>query len=72
MEKDLVMTFITEEGSKSNVTLKNVKDGVTSEEVSALMDSIIGKNILISSKGDLIKKSSAKLVETTKTEYLLN
>lgn len=72
MEKDLVMTFITEEGNKNNVTLKNVKDDITDEEVSNFMDVIISKNILDYKRGDLVKKSSAKLVETKKTEYNLN
>ncbi|WP_454051867.1 DUF2922 domain-containing protein [Clostridium sp. Marseille-Q7071] len=69
MAKDLVMTFITTKGSKSNMTVKNVKENLTTEQISNVMDLIVGKNIFETKQGDFISKSGAVLVETTKTKY---
>ncbi|HCQ88433.1 MAG TPA: DUF2922 domain-containing protein, partial [Clostridium sp.] len=52
MAKDLVMTFITTKGSKSNMTVKNVKDSLTTEQISNVMDLIVGKNIFETKQGD--------------------
>ena len=44
MEYTLLMTFLTETGEKSNISISDVKEGITNEEVKALMDNIIENN----------------------------
>lgn len=63
--KNLVMSFMNEEGKKASVTLNEVRDDVTDAEVSAAMDTIVAKNIFQSTGGDLKVKDSAQLVERT-------
>ncbi|WP_304819158.1 DUF2922 domain-containing protein [uncultured Clostridium sp.] len=51
MEYTLTMTFSTETGEKSNISISDVKEGITNEEVIALMDSLIQNNIFENKKG---------------------
>jgi hypothetical protein len=69
MAKDLVMTFSDGLGEKSNIILKNVKEFITPEEVSGVMDTIVTANLFSGKSGSLVKKEYATLVETTKTRY---
>ncbi len=63
MDKSLVMSFLNEEGKKTSLTVNNVKEDLTKEEVKAAMDVIIAKNIFLSKGGDLKAKDSAHVVE---------
>jgi len=69
MVKDLVMTFSDIVGEKSNLILKNVKEVITQEEVTGLMDTIIASQLFYGKNSKLQKKEYATLVETTKTKY---
>jgi len=69
MAKDLVMTFSDVVGDKSNLVLKNVKDEITQEEVTTVMEAVLTSNLFSSKNGRLSKKEYATLVETTKTKY---
>jgi hypothetical protein len=69
MVKDLVMTFSDIVGEKSNLILKNVKEVITQEEVTGLMDTIIASQLFYGKNSELQKKEYATLVETTKTKY---
>ena len=51
MEYTLTMTFLTETGEKSNISISDVKKGITNDEVQALMDSLIANNIFENKKG---------------------
>jgi hypothetical protein len=66
-DKNLVMTFMNREGSRTSITLPAVKDTVTEAEVATAMDAIIVKNIFFSSGGDLVAKHSAQITETNVT-----
>ncbi|NSB16541.1 DUF2922 domain-containing protein [Clostridium beijerinckii] len=68
MEYVLALTFITENGLKSNFSISGVKPDVTPAQVNSLMDTIIQKNVFFSSSGALVKKSDAKLTEKTVTK----
>ena len=68
-DKTLVMTFLNETGSKVNVSVTGVKDDLSQAEVSQCMSTIISKNVLHSSGGDLKTKNAAQI--TTKTVDLL-
>ena len=59
MEYSLTLSFICENGEKSSITIDGVKDDLNKEQVTALMDTIISKNIFLTKNGALTKKSGA-------------
>ncbi|MBC7218424.1 MAG: DUF2922 domain-containing protein [Candidatus Caldatribacterium sp.] len=67
MAKVLVMTFKNEAGQNVNVRVNYPKDTITGEEVAAVMDTILAKNIFPTTGGDLVEKVGAQIVETTVT-----
>jgi hypothetical protein len=68
MAKDLVMYFLNTSGRKVSVKVKGVKDDLTAEQVSPVMDAIIEKNVFLTSSGDFAKKDSAHIIDTQITE----
>ena len=69
MEYTLTMTFLTETGEKSNISISDVKAGVTNEEVQVLMDSLIVNNIFENKKGALVSKHSAQVTQRSVTKF---
>lgn len=69
MEYSLAMTFLTETGLKSTLSISGVKPTITKDEVNALMDNIIAKNIFLTNSGDFVKKSGAQLTQKEVTKY---
>jgi hypothetical protein len=69
MEYSLAMTFLTEGGLKTTISVSGVKPAVTKDEVNALMDTIIAKNVFKTNSGDLVKKSGAQLTQREVTKY---
>ncbi|AWK52528.1 DUF2922 domain-containing protein [Clostridium beijerinckii] len=69
MEYTLSMTFLTEFGEKSTLSISGVKATLTKAEVNALMDTIVAKNIFQTNAGDLAKKSGAQLTQRQVTKY---
>ena len=69
MEYSLQMVFLCETGEKSSITISEVKPGLTNENVISLMDTIISSNIFGTSKGALISKYSAQLVQREITKW---
>ena len=63
MEYSLQMVFICESGEKSSITIS---------DVITLMDTIIASNIFGTSKGALISKYSAQVVQREVTKWDLN
>lgn len=72
MEYSLQMVFLCESGEKSSITISEVKPGLTNTDVIALMDTIIESNIFGTSKGALISKYSAQVVQREVTKWDLN
>ncbi|WP_297424677.1 DUF2922 domain-containing protein [Clostridium sp.] len=68
MEYILAMTFITENGLKSNFSISGVNPTLTSAEVNSLIDTIIQTNVFFTSSGALVKKSGAQLTEKSVTK----
>ena len=68
MEYTLTMTFLTETGEKSNISISDVKAGITNDEVQALMDSLIANNIFENKKGTLVSKHSAQVTQRAVTK----
>ncbi|MFT8343406.1 MAG: DUF2922 domain-containing protein [Clostridium beijerinckii] len=69
MEYTLSMTFLTETGEKSTLSISGVKSTLTKAEVNTLMDVVIAKNIFKTDSGDLVKKSGAQLTQRQVTKY---
>ena len=69
MEYTLAMTFLTAAGEKSTLSVSGVKSTLTKDEVNALMDTIIAKNIFKTNSGDLVKRSGAQLTQRQVTKY---
>ena len=69
MEYTLAMTFLTEAGLKTTLSVSGVKTALTKDEVNALMDTVISKNIFETNSGDLVKKSGAQLTQRQVTKY---
>jgi hypothetical protein len=64
MSKELVMNFLNTSGRKVSLRVKGVKDGLTEAEVGPVMDTIIEKNVFLTSTGDFAKKDSAQVIDT--------
>ena len=69
MEYSLQMVFLCESGEKSSITISDVKPGLTNSDVIALMDTIITSNVFETSKGALISKYSAQVVQREVTKW---
>jgi len=69
MEYTLSMTFLTALGVKSTLSISGVKSTITSAEANALMDTIIAKDIFITTTGALAQKEGAQLTERKVTKY---
>jgi len=71
MSKTLIMNFLTAEGKKTSIRFKDVKETITPTEVSIVMDTIIEKNVFITTNGELKLKDSAQIVDTTTEELAI-
>ena len=69
MEYTLTMTFLTETGEKYNISISDVKAGITNDEVQALMDSLIANNIFENKKGALVSKHSDQVTQRSVTKF---
>lgn len=66
---NLVMTFKTSGGSTANLTVKDVWPLIEKANVATLMDTIIEQNIFETKTGDLVAKSSAKIVKSESVKH---
>ena len=69
MEYILTMTFLTETGVKSSLSVSGIKSTITQAQTNTLMDTIIAKNIFLPTAGALTSKSGAQLTERKITKY---
>lgn len=69
MEYVLTMIFVTGKGIKSTISVSGVKPTLTETEANVLMDTIISKNIFLTTTGALVSKSEAKLTERKITKF---
>ena len=60
--KYLVMTFTTESGDKTNLTVSGIKESLTSEDIGAAMDVIIAKDAFSAKGGKLTGKYNAQII----------
>ena len=69
MDYTLSMTFINISGDKSSITIAGVRPDVTQSQTSALMDTIIEKDVFRTDGGSLSAKYSAQLTERSVTKF---
>lgn len=69
MEKKLVMIFKDTADMKHNITVNNIRDGITVDEIKAVMDAILSTGVFKAKGGSLVSKHSAEIVDTTTTVY---
>ena len=65
--KKLSMKFVTTNDDITTLTIKEVREDITYDEVNSLMDEIITQGIFYSSGGSLVKKKSAKVIDVTES-----
>ncbi|UTH03500.1 DUF2922 domain-containing protein [Macrococcoides canis] len=63
--KSLQLNFITEIGKNYTMTIVSPKEGVTTEEVLQVMESLISQNYITTTSGALKSIKSAKLIDRT-------
>lgn len=64
--KKIEMTFSTDLDTTAKLSVSDPLDSVDAEVVSAAMETIVGKGVLMDSKGNMITAAkSAKMIETT-------
>ncbi|HAG09213.1 MAG TPA: DUF2922 domain-containing protein [Desulfotomaculum sp.] len=61
----LRMVFRNEAGSNFTLSLDNPRDDLTAAEIEAAMDSIITKNIFLTTGGPLVAKQDIKIIDRT-------
>lgn len=71
MAKTLEMSFLTEMGKTSKLSVENPKEPIDPIAVKAAMDQIIAANAFDGNGGDFVQAQGAKLVERNVTEYEL-
>ena len=69
MDYTLSMTFVNISGDKSSISISGVRPDVTQNQTSALMDTIIAKDVFRTDGGSLTAKYSAQLTERAVTKF---
>ncbi|MCS6131569.1 DUF2922 domain-containing protein [Clostridium botulinum] len=69
MEYNLSLIFLNTIGSKSTLTITEVKQDITANEVKALMNLIVEKDFFLTGKGSFVKPYSAQLVQREVTKF---
>ncbi|NFE75332.1 DUF2922 domain-containing protein [Clostridium botulinum] len=69
MEYNLSLIFLNTIGSKSSLTITDVKQDITADEVKALMNLIVEKDFFLTGKGSFVKPYSAQLVQREVTKF---
>ncbi|MBG9588031.1 MULTISPECIES: DUF2922 domain-containing protein [Bacillales] len=71
MAKSLEMTFETEMGKQTKLSVDSPKEPIDPAAVKAVMEQIIAANAFDGNGGDLVAAKGARLVERNVTDYEL-
>ncbi|MBX9974707.1 DUF2922 domain-containing protein [Cytobacillus firmus] len=71
MAKSLEMTFLSELGKPTKLSVDNPIEPIDPAAVKAAMEQIIAANAFVGNGGDLITADSVRLVERNVTDYEL-
>lgn len=69
MEKLLELTFLTDLGKQSRISIDNPKEPIEPKDVKIAMEQIIAANIFQSSNGTLVAVKGVRVIERNVTEY---
>ncbi|MBK1812191.1 DUF2922 domain-containing protein [Clostridium sp. YIM B02505] len=69
MDYTLSMTFVNTTGDKVSVSVSDVKPDLSQAEISALMDTIVAKDIFLSKGGSIAAKYGAQITERKTTKF---
>ena len=69
MDYTLSLIFVSASGDKITISVSGAKPTVTEAEASALMDTIIAKDVFLSKGGALTSKYGAQLTQRTVTKF---
>ncbi len=71
MENSLCLTMIFRDSSevKTAVTVPNIREGISSEEINVVMNDIISTGVLCGKAGPFLAKDSAYITAKGITEY---
>ncbi|NLP45929.1 MAG: DUF2922 domain-containing protein [Epulopiscium sp.] len=61
-KKTLQMTFTTEQGSTLTISVGDLREDLTSEEIGIVMDDIVTKRLFTSKKGEVTGKDKARYI----------
>jgi len=61
LDRSLRMVFLNEAGKNVSINIAGIKDTITPEEIKALMQLIVAKNIFESTGGNLVSIMSADI-----------
>ena len=61
-KKTLQMTFTTEQGSTLTISVGDLREDLTSEEIGIVMDDIVTKRLFTSQKGEVTGKDKARYI----------
>lgn len=64
----LRMVFANQAGGNVTINLDNPLENLAAAEITAVMDTIITKNIFTSTGGDLVSKKDAKIIDTASND----
>lgn len=67
MAKTLIMVFQNDAGKNVSISIPDVRDNITEQEVKTTMQTILSKNIFTSNGGDLVGIMSAQIVNKDTT-----
>lgn len=67
MAKTLIMVFQNDLGKNVSISIPDVRDNITEQEVKTTMQTILAKNIFTSNGGDLVGIMSAQIVNKDTT-----
>lgn len=68
MSKTLIMVFQNDAGKNVSISIPQVRDSITEQEVKTVMQSILAKNIFTSNGGDLVGIMAAQIINKDTTE----
>ena len=63
MDKNLELLFRNTAGKNARISVQDPKEDLTTEEVQALMDNILDKNVYETPGGDLVEAVGARLIQ---------
>ncbi|WP_102275754.1 DUF2922 domain-containing protein [Cytobacillus massiliigabonensis] len=71
MAKSLELSFLTQTGKISKLSVDNPKEPINPAAIKQAMEQIITANIIQTTNGDLVSVEGAKVIERNVTDYEL-